>query len=138
MKKLVTVALGLLLSQGAQAQEAPAQVKLLGKSPDGRFMLAESSRRLNGELTLYTVSRSDFSTSPDRIGSRCISIVKAALKAPSTAKFQYPMYVIKHPNGASVSGYVDAQNSYGAMLRNSFYCNFVVYRDRVGVYYDLY
>lgn len=56
----------------------------------------------------------------------CQGYVKVALKSPSTAEFppfqsynaQYDGY-----NKYLVSGYVDAQNSFGAMLRTSYTCN---------------
>lgn len=47
------------------------------------------------------------------------------LKAPSTAKFPYyeEFAAAKQANGTwQVMGYVDAQNSYGAMLRQQFLC----------------
>lgn len=51
--------------------------------------------------------------------------VKDALKAPSTAKF--PVYsedmVVDGGDGSFiVSAYVDAQNSFGAMMRSNYVC----------------
>lgn len=49
--------------------------------------------------------------------------VEKSLKAPSTAKFQstYDFAASQEKNGNwKVYGYVDAQNSFGAMLRNKF------------------
>lgn len=52
----------------------------------------------------------------------CEEKVKEFLKAPSTAKF--PNYTewgfAKDKNILTVQGYVDAQNSFGAMMRNTF------------------
>lgn len=51
--------------------------------------------------------------------------VTERLKAPSTAKFPYygDFAASKTPGGSwQVMGYVDAQNSYGAMLRQQFLC----------------
>lgn len=49
--------------------------------------------------------------------------VKQRLKAPSTAKFQstYNFAVQEQKDGSwKVQGYVDAQNSFSAMIRNNF------------------
>lgn len=50
-------------------------------------------------------------------------IVKNNLKAPSTAKFcSYTEATVTYTGGANytVKGYVDAENSFGAMIRNNF------------------
>lgn len=48
--------------------------------------------------------------------------VEKQLKAPSTAKFckEYEAQIIRNGNTWSVEGWVDAQNSFGATLRNEF------------------
>lgn len=49
--------------------------------------------------------------------------VKQALKAPSTAKFcKYREFLIQTHSDSlyTIRGYVDAQNSFGAMIRNNF------------------
>jgi hypothetical protein len=61
--------------------------------------------------------------------------VKNSLKAPTTAKFQdefdFGVAPAKDRKGKTlkdvweVSGYVDAQNSFGAMLRNNWYVKLV-------------
>ena len=66
--------------------------------------------------------------------------VKNSLKAPSTAKFQSPAnFAVQHLKGGKdnpnqdlwkVSGYVDAQNSFGAMMRNRFYIELVKLGDK--------
>lgn len=51
--------------------------------------------------------------------------VSSQLKAPSTAKFQtYSKELVQDLGGGRyyVSAYVDAQNSFGAMIRNQFNC----------------
>lgn len=51
--------------------------------------------------------------------------VKDRLKSPSSAKFQpYSASNVRDlGNGVyEVTGYVDAQNSFGAMIRNRYYC----------------
>ncbi len=51
----------------------------------------------------------------------CKGYVKAHLKAPSTAKFSNPDF---YGSGTRwiVKGDVDAQNSFGAMIRNQYRC----------------
>jgi len=66
--------------------------------------------------------------------------VKKSLKAPSTANFQSPAnFAVQHLKGGKenpnqdlwkVSGYVDAQNSFGAMIRNRFYIELVKLGDK--------
>ncbi len=53
--------------------------------------------------------------------------VKKMLKAPSTAKFErFSRDQVSGSNGTyTVRSYVDAQNSYGAMLRNHYTCQVV-------------
>ncbi|MCX7005052.1 MAG: hypothetical protein NTV22_17495 [bacterium] len=50
------------------------------------------------------------------------------LKAPATAKFAGDRYVILNGTGM-VTGYVDAQNSFGAMIRNEIVAEFVKGKD---------
>ncbi len=57
----------------------------------------------------------------------CKSFVEGSLKAPSTAKFpgftDSSSSTVVTANGSyTVVSYVDAQNSFGAMLRNRFVC----------------
>jgi hypothetical protein len=57
--------------------------------------------------------------------SMCELFVKGRLKAPSTAKFGHVWDTTTTGSGDGpyqVSGYVDAQNSFGAMLRNYYVC----------------
>lgn len=51
--------------------------------------------------------------------------VKTLLKAPSTAKFSamHESKIKRKGAGFEVLGYVDAQNSFGAMVRQSWLCN---------------
>ena len=53
--------------------------------------------------------------------------VKANLKAPSTAKFpaSFSEYSFSRSKTIyKITGYVDAENSYGAMIRSNFYCKY--------------
>jgi hypothetical protein len=68
----------------------------------------------------------------------CTEIIKGKLKTPSVAKFNTavgghvrPDESVIYENGYyEVIGTVDSQNSYGAMLRGSFYCK--LYKDAAG------
>lgn len=56
---------------------------------------------------------------------QCREFVSNSLKAPSTAKFQDYNDFYASPNGPGyyrVEGYVDSQNSFGAMIRTNFAC----------------
>jgi hypothetical protein len=64
---------------------------------------------------------------PDKMTAYFASqkFVKNRLKAPSTAKFPwFSEVVVKDLGGGrfSVSGYVDAQNSFGAQIRTNYTC----------------
>lgn len=54
----------------------------------------------------------------------CQTLVKSSLKAPRTAKFPFVTDVNVSPDKMyfTINSYVDAQNSYGAMLRNNYHC----------------
>jgi hypothetical protein len=58
---------------------------------------------------------------------KCREFITATLKAPSTAEFQnYNNFTAWHEGYGgrySVAGYVDAQNSFGAMIRTQFKCD---------------
>jgi hypothetical protein len=51
----------------------------------------------------------------------CQSVVKNNLKSPSTAKF----VGVPKSDGTYIRGEVDAQNSFGATIRNSFRCTII-------------
>ena len=56
---------------------------------------------------------------------QCRGFMEKTLKAPATAKFQnYNEFTARQEASGSylVRGYVDSQNSYGAMIRTSFRC----------------
>lgn len=56
----------------------------------------------------------------------CIQLVTVSLKSPASARFDGPAsysFVTIYPNNVwGVSGTVDAQNSYGALIRNHYNC----------------
>lgn len=62
----------------------------------------------------------------------CTSAVKDQLKAPSTADFQGSTsvdYRTSGGNNITVTGYVDAENGFGAKLRSNFTCSMDVSSD---------
>jgi hypothetical protein len=54
----------------------------------------------------------------------CQQTVEANLKSPSTAEHPYmsDISITKEGNFYIINGFVDSQNSYGAMLRTNYYC----------------
>jgi len=62
------------------------------------------------------------SKGPDKIEACVLSreMVKEVLKAPSTAKFGNCNALITDDEIVIITSYVDAQNSFGAMLRNNY------------------
>lgn len=66
----------------------------------------------------------------------CERFVSEQLKAPSTAKFSgFDTEISDRGDGRYiVQGYVDAENSFGAMIRNDYVCDV---RHQEGITYDL-
>ena len=61
---------------------------------------------------------------PDGIGARmaCEDFVEERLKAPSTAEFTDGTTTGTAAEGWTVTGSVDSENSFGAMIRNDWSC----------------
>lgn len=63
---------------------------------------------------------------PDRLTALIISreFIKKQLKAPSSAKFNSDIESVKQVDESTfiINGWVDSQNSFGAMLRNTYHC----------------
>ena len=55
---------------------------------------------------------------------QCENYVRDGLKSPSTAKFPFLLSDVEklENNMYIVRSYVDAQNSFGALIRNNYYC----------------
>jgi Bacterial SH3 domain len=68
----------------------------------------------------------------------CQRVVKDSLKAPRTAKFPWfnAEYGLTKDGTFVVRDYVDAENSFGAMIRTNYYCEFA-YDKRTGDMTDL-
>ncbi|WP_433600400.1 hypothetical protein ACQPXH_00565 [Nocardia sp. CA-135953] len=57
-----------------------------------------------------------------QVTDRCEDVVRDQLKSPASAKFSDVQIAGNSKEGWAASGYVDAQNSYGAMLRDVWTC----------------
>jgi predicted RNA-binding Zn-ribbon protein involved in translation (DUF1610 family) len=80
-----------------------------------------------------------FHSNPDKFQAQadCESFVTKNLKAPSSAKFapHSELTILQKGNGFwTVVGYVDSQNSFGAMIRSRFICS--VHYDKKNVFLD--
>jgi len=77
---------------------------------------------LIGFVFLSILSNKPSSNGPDKIEACLLSrkMVKEMLKAPSTAKFGDCAGFVTKEDIVIITSYVDAQNSFGAMLRNKY------------------
>lgn len=80
-------------------------------------------------MQFFESSENEYSGEEDEFGNReyrafndAKDEVEKRLKAPSTAKFckEYEAEILRDGNTWTVEGWVDAENSFGAMLRNKF------------------
>lgn len=65
----------------------------------------------------------DFNSDKTKLMAQVMSedLIKDRLKSPSTAKFQnHPVVVFVGDSSFIVDGYVDSENSFGAMLRTKY------------------
>ena len=99
--------------------------------------------RISGLLLLCWVTVSFLASSEDSDAPRDNSIlaynlaeecVKQRLKSPSTAEFAGLFEKKDHvtkigPDKYQIRSYVDAQNSFGAMIRNQWSCTITLYND---------
>lgn len=66
--------------------------------------------------------------------NKSIEYIKNNLKAPSTALFEEPFeYECSEPNIIKVSGYLDSQNGFGAMIRGNFHCEYFAIDDTIDI-----
>lgn len=74
--------------------------------------------------------------SPAWLQGHCQVAVRNILKAPATARFTPSSRVYYSLSGSvySITGSVDAQNSYGALLRERYHCSAVFRGDASGGY----
>ena len=78
-------------------------------------------------LTLFLVILTAGCTSQTEVArqqasEKCQALISGRLKAPSTAKFSGITFEALDANTFNVLGSVDAQNSFGAMIRADFSC----------------
>lgn len=107
---------------------------VVGNMPNSHF--GESKPKLTPEEIAAKQERND------ELDARTWAkiYVEKSLKAPKTAEFQNTLdFEVEHIKGDKknpqknlwkVAGYVDAQNSFGAMLRNRFYIELVKLDDK--------
>jgi hypothetical protein len=69
-----------------------------------------------------TITQADFDNAAYKVATE--EVIPKVLKAPATAKFgEKSDTFIVHAHGIyKVNGYVDSQNSFGAMLRSQYIC----------------
>lgn len=104
--------------------------KLFGYTPWLVFVLCFSIFVLAygfGKITNDTDSQPKRSRYPEKfdVKAACEHLVKLHLKSPATAQFSpWPDTVIIGTNTGpwDVTGYVDSQNSFGALLRSNYSC----------------
>lgn len=79
-------------------------------------------RMLTGEVDYTRSGEDSFGHDDSDAWSAAVSTVSSKLKSPSTAEFCSKSAATIKSNGDTwtISGYVDAQNSFGATLRNNF------------------
>lgn len=79
-------------------------------------------RMLTGEIKTTGAGKDSFGHDDSDAWSAAVSVVSGKLKSPSTAEFcsKSSATIKKVGDTWTVSGYVDAQNSFGATLRNDF------------------
>jgi len=88
-----------------------------------------SSERVAPQKSAAEIERDREDDQREGLKQICKSVVETTLKAPSSAKWQnvydFRFVQISGENDMyGIMGYVDAQNSFGAMLRNNFMCKY--------------
>jgi len=75
-------------------------------------------------VVAFLVAGCSYTSGPSSVGARVAAklFVKDRLKAPSTARFGTLTATESYDGSYLVSGYVDSQNSFGAMIRTYFSC----------------
>lgn len=103
----------------AQAPVLPAETKV------EKFTVSSSTSLAAEGLLAYANVDWGFmnAITPQSAFDACTSAIPVFLKSPATARFVLPLSVISYPNGVwAVRGAVDAQNSYGALVRADITC----------------
>ncbi len=89
------------------------------------FIVTTVQRNLNSDKAAAQDAAASQQLRFEALKDSCKDAVRARLKAPSTADFPEPIDVTvsrKNPADYSVSGAVDAQNGFGAKLRQNYTC----------------
>ena len=140
-------------------EETPFEVKLeAGEEVTYTVWGGETTRRVTGTLTAPEIDGQTVSIWVDRktiaemnlpkleeakidVSVTCKQLVEDNLLAPSTAKFgggfnEVGGYQINSEEGVALyKAYVDAQNGFGAMIRNDFACQYTLSTDMVELLY---
>ena len=95
------------------------------------FLVGQSGSNKTGVNSSYSSKRDDFGHDETDAWVVAQSIVSKQLKSPSTADFcrKSQATIVRSGNTWTVVGYVDAQNSFGATLRNEFTVRFTFFSD---------
>jgi len=107
---------------------------ILYMKPDGTINLIKYDDNILYENNNYVASLLDFVVTKDEgtnLQIKCQETIKTILKAPSTAKFpSISEWGFGKKDGVTiVQGYVDSQNSFGAMIRSEF--QFKIQNDKI-------
>ncbi|MDX2008216.1 MAG: hypothetical protein SFU83_23480 [Meiothermus sp.] len=127
---------GVFRKRGQKARwVVPSLVALLASpyfSPAWQAELREEGRRAEAEAARAATPAPKPKPAPPEVSSAevitaCQRLIQDNLKAPRTAKFpgwtEYPK-VWKYGTGYRVRSWVDSQNSFGAMVRTDYLCEY--------------
>lgn len=126
-EKMTTSEYAMYLKDSEYTHERQAELVAEHAKARDKFLAKETDKRLQKEGELFKQRITEVENRCYEAISYCQEIVKSALKAPSTAKFPNPFTFREVPCRAdgtiyTVKTYVDAQNAFGAMLRQNILC----------------
>lgn len=98
-----------------------ASIVLIVLITKGNHSIKETSSIQIGDMIVLTNEQKK------ELRNKTIESIKGYLKTPSIAEFQEDFsYICTEPNIVKVEGYVDSQNSFGAMIRENFICEYFI------------
>lgn len=92
-----------------------------GRVPDMRSLIALVALSVPVLASCSTSPEDEHETEGFTAQAMCKEFVKDKLKAPASAEFSDEQHV-EEGTGWRVTGVVDSENSFGAMIRGSFTC----------------
>jgi len=119
----IAIAILFWLTRGTEKQRGKKAIAFLTTVFGGIFLLSFAMCAFPNKEIEYTPTTPTINTDDQQVRFAVKRAVEGVLKAPSTAKFQNPNdFLVKKlaANVWEVSGHVDAQNGFGAMIRNHF------------------